>query len=355
MAFSYIYHMLNIDSSANNIYKTQYTQINQNAVISNTNNNTSNNTNNNTSIITSISNNNTNNNTNTNNTNNTNTNLNYYFHGALSGMVGIIISHPIDTIKTHIQTNNTFKTFNMSIPNLYKGLLAPLIGVGLEKAIVFGTYNFCINKFNTNNTHNTHNSIILTDIHNSPSYVIPISGAIAGLSASIIVSPYERLKILKQNSTIINIKNINTKFLYTGFSATITREVPGFAIYFSVYENLKYHTFTKYNKKINYINSFMFGGIAGVSAWVFIYPQDRIKTILQSHNIIQNNTIQNNTTLNNTTLNNTKHNFITVMNDIYSKGGIKYFYKGFSYAVVRAMFLHSGTFCMMEFLQNIHS
>ena len=350
MAFSYIYHMLNIDSSANNIYKTHYTQINQNAVISNTNTN-SNNTN-------------TNSNTNTNNTNNNNTNtnthLNYYFHGAISGIVGIIISHPIDTIKTHIQTNNTFKTFNMSIPNLYKGLLAPLIGVGLEKAIVFGTYNFCINKFNTHNTYNTHNTNILTDIHNSPSYVIPISGAIAGLSASIIVSPYERLKILKQNSTIINIKNINTKFLYTGFSATITREVPGFAIYFSVYENLKYHTFTKYNKKINYINSFMFGGIAGVSAWVFIYPQDRIKTILQSHNIIQNNTTLNNTTLNNTTLNNTKlnntkHNFITVMNDIYSKGGIKYFYKGFSYAVVRAMFLHSGTFCMMEFLQNIHS
>ena len=75
MAFSYIYHMLNIDSSANNIYKTHYTQINQNAVISNTNNNTSNNTNNNTNTNTNTNtNNNTNNNTNTNNNNNNNNN-----------------------------------------------------------------------------------------------------------------------------------------------------------------------------------------------------------------------------------------------------------------------------------------
>ena len=246
--------------------------------------------------------------------------LNYYCHGAISGMFGVILSHPIDTIKTHIQTGNSLKSFNFTVPNLYKGLVAPLIGVAFEKAIVFGTYNYCLKKFNINNT-------------NEPTYAIPLAGGIAGLSASMIVSPYERLKILKQHSTTIT--ELTTKFLYKGFFATVTREMPGFAIYFSVYENLKYYTFTKYNKKISYINSFIYGGISGCSAWIFIYPQDRIKTILQSNNTLHN-----------------KHTFITVMADIYSKGGIKYFYKGFSYAVLRAMFLHSGTFCMMEFIQN---
>jgi hypothetical protein len=37
---------------------------------------------------------------------------------------------------------------------------------------------------------------------------------------------------------------------------------------------------------------------------------------------------------------------------IYAKGGIKHFYKGFSWAVARAMLLYSGTFCMMEILTN---
>ena len=77
---------------------------------------------------------------------------NNYCYGAISGMTGIILSHPIDTIKTHIQTGNNFKTFNITIPNLYKGILSPLIGVGFEKAIVFGTYNFCLQQFTYTHT-----------------------------------------------------------------------------------------------------------------------------------------------------------------------------------------------------------
>jgi hypothetical protein len=99
-----------------------------------------------------------------------------YINGGISGMCGVILSHPIDTIKTHIQTGNVLSSFKPSFTNLYKGLAAPLIGVGLEKAIVFGTYNYMYSK--TDN--------------------IPLSGAISGLVASLVVTPYERIKILKQ-------------------------------------------------------------------------------------------------------------------------------------------------------------
>lgn len=232
----------------------------------------------------------------------------YYFKGAIAGMTGILLSHPIDTVKTHIQTGNIMRNFTPSIRNLYKGLIPPLIGVGLEKAIVFGTYNY-VNK-NINN--------------------ISLSGAIAGFSAAVIVSPYERLKILRQNNIGINRQELSLKFLFRGLGATWTREVPGFAIYFSVYEWLKHTNHTQHGKKIALHNSFIYGGISGFSAWVFIYPQDRIKTILQS--------------------NNSNQGFTNVMKDIYSKGGMRYFYSGFSWAVARAMLLHSGTFCMMEFL-----
>jgi hypothetical protein len=113
---------------------------------------------------------------------------------------------------------------------------------------------------------------------------IPVSGAISGLVASLIVSPYERIKILRQNQTKFNLSECtNPSFLFKGLSATFTREVPGFAIYFSTYEYLKNKFYTSQNKEIDIVSSFVFGGIAGSNAWLFIYPQDRIKTIIQSN------------------------------------------------------------------------
>jgi solute carrier family 25 carnitine/acylcarnitine transporter 20/29 len=236
---------------------------------------------------------------------------NYYIKGCISGMTGIILSHPVDSIKTFIQTNNNSKNFIFNIKNLYKGISSPLIGVGFEKAIVFGTYNLCKN----NNIN------------------IPISGALSGLSASIIVSPYERIKIMKQTNQVIKIKQyFNPFFMFKGLSATFTREVPGFAIYFSTYEYLKYTFYTKNNNNISIISSFIFGGISGTMAWIFIYPQDRIKTIIQS--------------------NNNNSNYSTIINNIYKTGGFRQFYNGFTFAVARAILLHSGTFCTIEFLSS---
>lgn len=236
---------------------------------------------------------------------------NNYVKGCISGMFGIILSHPVDSIKTYYQTSRTTK-FTYSISSLYRGITSPLIGVGIEKAIVFGTYNYC-----RNNNLNT-----------------PISGAISGLAASVIVSPYERIKIMNQTGQGVTIKNIiSPSFLFKGLSATFTREVPGFAIYFSTYEWLKHRFYTKDQREITILSSFLFGGISGTMAWIFIYPQDQIKTVLQSSKTSSIRDIIYNT---------------------YSKGGLKQFYNGFSFAIGRAILLHSGTFSMMEILGLLH-
>jgi len=238
---------------------------------------------------------------------------NHYVKGALSGMFGILISHPVDSIKTHMQTNKNMSSFQFKPVHLYRGIMSPLLGVGLEKSLVFGTYNFCHNKQNMN---------------------IPISGALSGFVASLIVSPYERIKILRQNQTDFKFKEcMKSDFLFKGLSATFTREVPGFAIYFSTYEYLKNKFYTSQNKEIDILSSFVFGGVAGSTAWVFIYPQDRIKTIIQSNN-------------------NGKANITELIKTTYQNGGVRQFYSGFSLAIARAVLLHSGTFCMMEILNK---
>lgn len=239
---------------------------------------------------------------------------NHYIKGCLSGMFGILISHPVDSIKTHMQTYKNLSGFNYKPSHLYRGITSPLIGVGLEKSLVFGTYNFCHTKNNLS---------------------IPVSGAISGFVASLVVSPYERIKILRQNQTNFVWKDcLKPSFIFKGLNATFTREVPGFAIYFSTYEYLKNKYYTSKNKDIDIMASFIFGGIAGSNAWLFIYPQDRIKTIIQSNNT----------------------NKIKIMDLIYStykNGDIKQFYSGFSTAIARAILLHSGTFSMMEILNKL--
>ena len=235
---------------------------------------------------------------------------NYYMKGCMSGMFGIILSHPVDSIKTHFQTSQN-KKFRYNFTNMYRGITSPLLGVGLEKALVFGTYNYC---------------------HNNLNLGIMMSGAISGLTASVIVSPYERIKIMRQTNQNVSIKMCMTPaFMFKGLSATFTREIPGFAIYFSTYEGLKKYFYTSKNKEINIPSSFVFGGLSGTMAWIFIYPQDRIKTILQSSE--------------------TK-NIKQIILSIYENGGVGQFYKGFSFAVCRAILLHSGTFCMMEILNK---
>lgn len=245
----------------------------------------------------------------------------YYVKGAIAGMTGIILSHPVDTVKTHIQTGRALRDFKPGLGNLYRGLLPPLAGVGLEKAIVFGTYNYALGELEN----------------------IPLAGAIAGFSAAVIVTPYERLKILKQNNIGFNKQELSIKFLFRGLSATWTREVPGFAIYFSVYESLKRVNHTQHGREIGLHNSFFYGGIAGVAAWIFIYPQDRIKTILQSSHSSHSS---------HSSGKGMNPGINKIILDIYNAGGLRHFYSGFSWAVARAMLLHSGTFCMMEFLSK---
>lgn len=242
------------------------------------------------------------------------TRIESFTNGFISGSVGILISHPFDTIKTRIQDN---KSVSLSIRQLYKGFLPPLFGVGFEKAIVFGVYTNIYNNLN-----------IDSDILKNT-----ISGGSAGLSASLIVTPVERIKILLQTNNKIEKNQINFRYLYRGLNATFTRETPGFAIYFNVYENLKKYCYTQKNEIIPIHSSFLFGGLAGSTAWLFIYPQDCIKTRMQSSNQC-------------------KKSFLHIIKEIYNEGGLKMFYKGFHFALMRAVPLHAGTFMTMEILKR---
>ena len=263
------------------------------------------------------------------------TNYNDFLYGLCGGFTGTLVSHPFDTIKTRIQSKKApdIKSALM-MRNLYAGLAPPLLGIMLEKSIVFGFYNKAkehgINDF--------------------------WSGIIGGFMCTLIVTPIDQLKICMQNkkAPIQNLVIANTnqpikKFhygvgyvecnkiilpsirtMYRGFIPTVCRETPGFGIYFSVYNYLT----ANYNNNMNNVKTFSFGALSGLAAWTFIYPSDLVKTKMQSS---ENISIQK------------------IIGDIFSENnprssiiGLKNFYKGFSLAIMRAMPLHGGVFLGYE-------
>lgn len=239
-----------------------------------------------------------------------------FLNGAISGMVGITMSHPFDTIKTCIQDNKPVK---LGIRALYKGFVPPLFGVGFEKAIVFGVYS---------NTFNYVCNFTSNDITKNT-----IAGAFSGLTASLVVTPVERIKILLQTNQKVSIGQFTPKYLFRGLNATFTRETPGFAIYFNVYEGLKKNIYINKNQEIPVFSSFLFGGLSGSAAWIFIYPQDCIKTRMQANTQCTKS-------------------FLQVTGEIYQEGGFKIFYRGFHFALMRAIPLHAGTFMTFEYLKK---
>lgn len=235
--------------------------------------------------------------------------------GIVGGICGTALSHPFDTVKTIVQESKNKSIikcakelyFNNGIKGFYKGIAPPLLGIALEKCIVFGFYD---------------NIKKIKPFDNYYGNVFT-SGSIAGFMSTFIVTPIDRFKILLQNSKKIDfIKKEGIKGLYRGWTTTLYREGFGYGLYFSTYELLKNNTtnFKPYHTMI-------YGGLSGLVSWLFIYPIDPVKTKMQNNNLPLVKTIK----------------------IIAKENGAKGFYGGMSLALLRAIPLHIGVFSGYEF------
>ena len=223
--------------------------------------------------------------------------MNYqnYRNGCIGGWTGLILSYPCDTIKSHYQitkSNNMIKcSVNLVKKNgfscLFKGIKAPFFGVSFKKSLVFGTYEFANTKLKNNF----------------------MSGVIAGVVCSSIVTPVEYIKINQQVNQKINLND-----MYKGFRPTLVIEGLGFGIYFSSYYFMK-------QEHDSLFSCFIKGGLSGGFSCIFIYPVDLIKSNIQAG------------------LYNNEFGFIKHR---YNEQGLSSFYKGFSLALLRAIPLHAG-------------
>ena len=247
-----------------------------------------------------------------------------FLAGTFGGLCGVSLSHPFDTIRVRIQTEGGFKY--KGIRDLYKGLSPPLIGVMMEKTIVFGSYNTAYQFLKTKRPEKEMSNHFA-------------AGVFSGLACTSIVTPLERVKINLQNSKgqytssldFLRKSGLNVRTLYRGWTSTLTREMPGYGIYFWTYESLRKKVDCQSNMAVK---SFLMGGCSGAFAWLFIYPSDVVKSRLQVEN-------------------SKYRGLIDCVKKSAQNEGLGVFYRGFHSALLRAVPLHAGVFMGYELFMRM--
>ncbi|KMZ72087.1 putative Mitochondrial carrier protein [Zostera marina] len=214
----------------------------------------------------------------------------YALAGALSGTFVSICLHPIDTVKTVIQSRSMnqvsiFQAFasvisERGLMGLYRGIASNLASSAPTSAI----YTF---------TYETVKSAMLPILPKEYySLAHCTAGGCASIATSFIFTPSDRVKQQMQvrshyqncwNALIGILEKGGLRSLYAGWGAVLCRNVPHSAIKFYTYERLKLLLLplqTETNP--NTMQTLFCGGLAGTTAALFTTPFDVVKTRFQT-------------------------------------------------------------------------
>lgn len=229
--------------------------------------------------------------------------------GSISGMSSVMLCHPLDVIRTRLQTNQQSQTlkqcFNSirsegGIASFYRGFWGPFASQGMYKSIIFGTNTLSIE-------HLFHNK--------QTSFSVFVSGFISGSVNSFVVSPIELIRtsqILGNNhiaatatiasdritpraaiastssSSVIKtlIADHGVLCLWKTVLPTALRDGPGVGFYFLVFHKSK-SILSSVNESYQSTVSpavikIISGSLSGVAFWLWALPVDVVKTMMES-------------------------------------------------------------------------
>eukprot|EP01130_Rhizamoeba_saxonica_P009173 TRINITY_DN372_c0_g1_i1.p1 TRINITY_DN372_c0_g1~~TRINITY_DN372_c0_g1_i1.p1 ORF type:complete len:751 (-),score=156.03 TRINITY_DN372_c0_g1_i1:411-2663(-) len=206
--------------------------------------------------------------------------------GQVSSIVAALVVYPLDKLKTRVQSKHgkskilfTLKEIikGDGIRGIYKGLGTQLVGITPEKTLKI-TVNDFLRRYLKSEGQDT--------------LTLPkelLAGVGTGLIQVSISTPYELVKIRvqmqtgkkKQKSAIRIIRELGIRGLYTGLSATLLRDIPFNAIYFTLYAYLKGKN-TNEDGELDPLKRLLCSGSAAAIAAAADTPADCIKTRLQN-------------------------------------------------------------------------
>jgi hypothetical protein len=170
-----------------------------------------------------------------------------------------------------------------------------------------------------------------------------VSGMYSGFIVVTIYTPLELIKMRMQsdlnnkyNSISILASDIyktkGLKGFYKGYAVTLNRDFYSYGSYFYAYFALK--EYWERQGTLNSFKMFFAGGVAGVVSWVFCYPFDPMKTLIQTSE-------GNKTITQREAYLYIKHNH-----------GIAGFFRGMSPVLLKAFIQHGVVFKTTEVIRN---
>ncbi|XP_043925830.1 solute carrier family 25 member 48 [Protopterus annectens] len=246
-----------------------------------------------------------------------------FIAGWVGGAASVIVGHPLDTVKTHLQAGHGYRNTlhciltiyrNENATGFFKGMSFPLASIAVYNSVVFGIFSN-VQRLITQYRCGQEKAVpTLSDV--------AFASMVTGLISVGIGCPVDLVKIRLQMQTAptfqanVNLasggashKNIlssQTVYrgpidcirsvlrkegicgMYRGAGAMIFRDVPGYCLYFIPYSLLCYWFTPEDHSTPSALSVWLAGGISGAISWGTATPMDVVKSRLQSDGVCQN-------------------------------------------------------------------
>lgn len=235
----------------------------------------------------------------------------------ISGAAATAVGHPADCVKVRVQTNGGASWRTAAMMWRHEGSMAFIRGGSfpLANSLLMNTIIFV--------------AFTETQAQGSEGFALCLSGAMAGVAASFVGTPFDRLKIMRQlqssapkGTSASSLHQIGFRGMYSGHLMNMLREGVFGAIYLGIYAQVK----------AVYLNqnpgttlplglSALLSGLTGGLAWAVVFPFDTIKTRQQASSHRPSAT--------------------SIAYQIWVEGGLGAFYNGISAGTSRALLVTS--------------
>ncbi|XP_042511769.1 mitoferrin isoform X2 [Macadamia integrifolia] len=213
------------------------------------------------------------------------------FAGALAGTVVSLCLHPVDTIKTVIQSCGTDQK---SLSHVVRSIISERGVIGLYRGIASNIASSApISAVYTFTYESVKGALLPVLPKEYYSLAHCMAGGCASVATSFIFTPSERIKQQMQVGSHYQncwdafaqiLRSGGLRSLYAGWGAVLCRNIPHSIIKFYTYEKLKELMLSsaKPNAHPDALQTLVCGGLAGSTAALFTTPFDVVKTRLQT-------------------------------------------------------------------------
>ncbi|CAJ0591789.1 unnamed protein product [Cylicocyclus nassatus] len=228
-----------------------------------------------------------------------------FIAGWAAGGAGLIVGHPLDTVKARLQTMNTYKGIvdcmlktakQESIYGLYKGMWLPFLSTGAFHSLLFTGYGAALRLLHPGES----NVEARKDL---PMREIMFASTCGTVAQVLPVIPIEllktRLQVQRENVSHHSVHSAKLysgpvecakriyeregiRGLFKGGNVILVRDIIGYLFYIPVYELLlRYLRLKNANETAAQLFA---GGCAGVMSWLSICPIEVVKNRIQADN-----------------------------------------------------------------------